>query len=72
MRSDLLVAPWNGKSRGTPTHPVILKAEGELTLVLTSLEAFWRWKFEPAKLDGEPVDVYYNLTINFKLRGHRD
>lgn len=25
------------------------------------------WTFEPALLDGEPVDVYYILTINFKL-----
>ena len=25
------------------------------------------WRFEPARLDGEPVDVYYNLTFNFRL-----
>ena len=24
-------------------------------------------KFEPATLDGEPVDIYYNITINWKL-----
>lgn len=26
-----------------------------------------RWVFEPARLDGKPVSVYYNLTINFRL-----
>jgi len=25
------------------------------------------WRFEPATLLGSPVDVYYNLTINFRL-----
>jgi TonB family protein len=25
------------------------------------------WKFEPATLDGRPVSVYYNLTVNFRL-----
>lgn len=53
---------------GRVNHPVILKAEGELILVLASLESFWRWEFEPAKLDGEPVDAYYQLTINFTRR----
>lgn len=27
-----------------------------------------QWKFRPATLKGEPVAVYYNLTINFSLR----
>jgi len=27
-----------------------------------------KWKFEPATLNGEPVDVYYNLTVNFRLQ----
>ncbi|HEX5717110.1 MAG TPA: hypothetical protein VF179_13180, partial [Thermoanaerobaculia bacterium] len=25
------------------------------------------WKFKPATLDGRPVPVYYNLTVNFQL-----
>lgn len=25
------------------------------------------WLFEPATLDDQPVSVYYNLTINFRL-----
>ncbi|MEM7584968.1 MAG: energy transducer TonB [Acidobacteriota bacterium] len=30
-------------------------------------EAIEHWRFEPAELDGEPVQVRYNLTINFRL-----
>lgn len=32
-----------------------------------AIEAVCRWKFRPATLDGKPVDVYYNLTVNFTL-----
>lgn len=31
-------------------------------------EAVRRWTFEPARLGDEPVDVFYNLTVNFTLR----
>lgn len=34
----------------------------------TAVEAMERWKFEPATLNGEPVAVYYNLTVNFRLQ----
>jgi len=33
----------------------------------SAVEAVKQWRFEPATLDGEPVAVYYNLTINFRL-----
>jgi periplasmic protein TonB len=33
-----------------------------------ALNAIKRWKFEPATLNGKPVDVYYNLTVNFTLQ----
>lgn len=32
-----------------------------------AVDAIRTWRFEPALLDGEPVAVYYNLTINFRL-----
>ncbi len=31
-------------------------------------EAVKKWKFKPATLNGKPVDVYYNLTVNFTLQ----
>jgi protein TonB len=33
-----------------------------------ALEAVKRWKFQPGTLNGQPVPVYYNLTINFQLQ----
>jgi protein TonB len=32
-----------------------------------AVEAVKRWKFRPGTLNGEPVDVIFNLTVNFKL-----
>jgi periplasmic protein TonB len=31
-------------------------------------QAVKQWKFEPATLDGRPVEVYFNLTVNFRLQ----
>lgn len=30
-------------------------------------DAVRRWRFRPATYQGEPIDVYYNVTINFRL-----
>ncbi len=30
-------------------------------------EAVQRWRFRPATYRGEPIDVYYTVTVNFKL-----
>lgn len=27
-----------------------------------------RWRFRPATFNGEPIDVYYTVTVNFKLQ----
>ena len=32
-----------------------------------AVKAVRRWRFEPARHKGRPVEVYYNLTINFTL-----
>lgn len=31
-------------------------------------EAVSRWRFRPATVGGEPIDVYYTVTVNFRLR----
>jgi len=31
-----------------------------------ALLALSQWQFEPGKVDGQAVDVIYDLTINFK------
>jgi TonB family protein len=33
-----------------------------------AVDAMKQWKFKPATLNGRPVTVYYNLTVNFKLQ----
>lgn len=37
-----------------------------------ALDTVRQWKFDPATLHGRPVDIYYNLTVNFGLDGGAD
>lgn len=32
-----------------------------------ALQAIRQWKFRPGTLNGQPVPVYYNLTVNFRI-----
>ena len=36
-------------------------------LTEAALEAVRQWQFQPGMLDGKPVDVIFNLTVNFRL-----
>lgn len=40
----------------------------EPSLDRSALDTVKTWRFEPGRLDGEPVEVYYNLTVNFTLK----
>jgi TonB family protein len=51
--------------QGRVRNPRIATSHGELTLVYAVLEALRQWEFEPGTLDGEPVNVYYTLTVRF-------
>lgn len=37
-------------------------------LTEATVSAISQWRFEPATVDGRPVSVYYNLTVNFRLQ----
>jgi len=52
---------------GNVTNVKVLKG---LPMGLTeeAVKAIKDWKFKPATLNGKPVDVYYNLTVNFRLQ----
>lgn len=39
-----------------------------LGLTEAAILAVSQWRFEPARQNGQPVSVYYNLTINFRLQ----
>jgi TonB family protein len=54
---------------GRPRQPLIVDAhEGGPALKYLALDTLRQWRFEPAKLDGKPVRVYYVLTVNFRVR----
>jgi protein TonB len=47
--------PW---LRKPPTSPV---------MALAAMESLRDWRFKPATYKGEPVKVYYELNVNFKV-----
>lgn len=46
----------------------ILPGYPSVAMAMAAVEPLRRWRFEPARLDGVPVDVYYCLRVNFALR----
>lgn len=53
---------------GRVSSPVVLKALPAPTITYAALDALRRWRFEPGKIDGQPTDVVFNVTFNYKLR----
>ncbi len=52
--------------QGNVTEARILKPL-PMGLDQQALAAIRQWKFRPGMLNGQPVAVYYNLTVNFRL-----
>lgn len=52
---------------GNITDVKILKAL-PMGLAEAAVSAVKQWKYEPATLNGKPVAVYFNLTVNFQLQ----
>ncbi|MFP5247515.1 MAG: TonB family protein, partial [Thermoanaerobaculia bacterium] len=55
------------KTDGRVYSPKVKEPLPSPTLTFAALEAVRQWRFEPGKLKGEPVDVIFDLTMNFKL-----
>jgi TonB family protein len=53
--------------QGAVTNVKVLKGL-PMGLEEAAVDAIKQWKFKPATLNGRPVTVYYNLTVNFKLQ----
>lgn len=53
--------------QGNVTNVKVLKGL-PMGLDQAAVESIKTWKFQPATLNGKPVDVYYNLTVNFTLQ----
>lgn len=52
---------------GNVTNVKVLKGL-PMGLEEAAVDAIKQWKFKPATLNGKPVTVYFNLTVNFKLQ----
>src|SRR5688572_525881 len=59
---DVVITPG-----GTVTYPRILKSLPAPTLSYVALEALRKWRFEPARKNGEPIASIFNLTVDYKL-----
>lgn len=55
---------------GVPRHPLVLTTGHAVpAMKYVVLESLRDWRFEPARVEGKPVKVYYVLTVNFGYRG---
>lgn len=70
----------DGVTEGSVIFVIEVNAEGKLTdhlvvgythpgLIGPCTDALTRWKFTPAKMDGVPITVQAELTVNFKAEG---
>ncbi|MGH9421811.1 MAG: energy transducer TonB [Thermoanaerobaculia bacterium] len=66
VAGDLVVQIVIDKN-GQPTLPRIVRSLPAPTLSLVALEALKHWQFEPAKRNGEPVPMNFDLTVHYKL-----
>jgi TonB family protein len=53
--------------RGTPREMLILKPSPTPGFDASALDALCDWRFKPATWRGQPVKVYYTLTVNFEV-----
>lgn len=65
IKGDLVVEVIVG-SDGSVRAPRIVSPLPAPTLSFAALEAVKRWSFEPARMGGRPVDIVFNLTVNYK------
>ena len=54
--------------QGVPHAPMVMEmSPGAEELAASAVDAVTAWRFEPATVDGRPVDVYYMINVQFKL-----
>ena len=53
---------------GNVTNVVKILNSFDQVMDRAAVDAVSRWKFRPATLNGKPVAVIYNLTVNFRLQ----
>jgi periplasmic protein TonB len=50
--------------KGNVTEPKVVKASND-AFSAPALEALTKWKFKPAKKDGEPIAIRVNIPVQF-------
>lgn len=53
--------------QGRVRNPTVAESSGNADLDRSAMDTVAQWTFRPATLDGEPVEVYYTVTIRFAL-----
>jgi protein TonB len=66
-KGGLVIVQGVVEKDGSVTGVQVLKPE-PWGLTEAAVAAVERWRFEPAQLDGEPVAVYFQLTVRFNVQ----
>jgi TonB family protein len=51
--------------QGRVRNPTVAESSGNADLDRSAVDTVAQWTFQPATLDGKPVEVYYTITIRF-------
>ena len=71
IQGEVQVQVLVGKDGSVKEATVIKNMTGSKDLEKAALEAINKWKFEPGKLDGKPVEVNVIIPIKFKLQDEK-
>ena len=52
---------------GRPLSVEVLNSQIDPELARAAVEAVNQWRFQPTLLNGEPVEIDTEITVNFKL-----
>jgi TonB family protein len=52
---------------GEPTNLEVISPGGDPRLVRAALDAVRQWRYQPARLNGEPVAIDTQITVDFRL-----
>ena len=67
MRSVMVIVEATISKTGCVRNMRLIAQSPYPELNAAALTAVSTWQFTPGLLDGEPVDVIYTLTVNFKM-----
>jgi TonB family protein len=66
--SGVLTVEVRLDQKGVLSAPRIVKALPAPTLSYVVIDALRKWKFDPARRNGEPIEVIFNLSVNYRQR----